>query len=100
MPPIRPSPGPFLLSLLSLLSFSYFPTRAPWRDSRAALWADLLLNLVRDQLPDRPHRQESRAVKRRPKPYPWLTKPRHQFKAASHNNRYWKNKPRNFKRLN
>ncbi|MEI7728904.1 MAG: IS4 family transposase [Verrucomicrobiota bacterium] len=67
---------------------------------RAALWADLLLNLVRDQLPDRPHRQEPRAVKRRPKPYPLLTRPRHQYKEGLHRNRYWKNKPRNFKRLN
>jgi hypothetical protein len=67
---------------------------------RAALWEDLLCNLIRDQLPDRPHRQEPRAVKRRPKPYPWLTKPRRQYQTVAHRNRYWKNNPRNFKGLN
>src|SRR5712664_2257532 len=45
-------------------------------------------------VPERPGRREPRAVKRRPKPCAWLTKPRHNFKDAQHRNRYWKNKPK------
>ena len=54
----------------------------------------LLQTLAADQVPERPGRREPRAVKRRPKPYAWLTKPRHQFKDTPHRNRYWKSKPR------
>jgi hypothetical protein len=61
---------------------------------RRLLWEDLLVNLMRDQLPLRPNRYEPRAVKRRPKPYSLLNKPRHQFKEIPHRNRYWKNHPR------
>jgi hypothetical protein len=61
---------------------------------RSQLWQDLLLNLVRDRVPFRPHRSEPRATKRRPKPYPLLNKPRRQFKEVPHRNRYWKNNPR------
>lgn len=50
--------------------------------------------IARDQLPDRPGRCEPRAVKRRPKPYPLLNRPRHKFKTIPHRNRYWKNNPR------
>jgi hypothetical protein len=61
---------------------------------RKQLWQDLLLNLVRDQVPCRPGRTEPRAVKRRPKPYPLLNKPRRKFKDIPHRNRRWKNNPR------
>jgi len=54
-----------------------------------------LLNLARDLVPYRPNRVEPRAVKRRPKPFPLLTKPRHQYKELAHRNRHWKSKPRN-----
>jgi len=40
---------------------------------RRQLWNDLLLNLARDLVPLRSNRQEPRAVKRRPKPYPYST---------------------------
>lgn len=33
------------------------------------------------------HRREPRAVKRRPKNYPWLTKPRHEFREVPHRGR-------------
>ena len=64
------------------------------------LWDDLLLNLARDLVPYRPNRSEPRALKRRPKPFPLLTKPRHQFKEISHRNRHWKSRPRNYRTLN
>jgi len=56
---------------------------------------DQLLRVIAwDQVPDRPGRREPRAVKRRPKPYPLLNKPRKKFKEIPHRNRYWKNNPR------
>jgi hypothetical protein len=47
---------------------------------RQQLWDDLLHTLVDDFVPLRPGRREPRAVKRRPKPYPRLNKPRHQYR--------------------
>ena len=64
------------------------------------LWEDLLLNLARDLVRYRPNRVEPRAVKRRPKPYPLLNKPRRRFKEISHRSRYWKGRPRNYRSLN
>ena len=40
---------------------------------RRQLYKQLLLHIARDALPDRPGRREPRALKRRPKPYPFLT---------------------------
>jgi hypothetical protein len=57
----------------------------------------LIQTIAADLVPERPGRREPRAVKRRPKPCAWLTKPRHKFKDAQHRNRYWKNKPRKTK---
>jgi hypothetical protein len=54
----------------------------------------LLQTLAADLVPERTGRREPRAVKRRPKPGAWLTKPRGEFKDAQHRNRYWKNKAR------
>ena len=42
----------------------------------------LLRSIAGDEVGDRPDRVEPRARKRRPKPYPLLTKPRQQAKAA------------------
>jgi hypothetical protein len=67
---------------------------------RRHLWNDLLLNLARDVVPHRPNRKEPRAVKRRPKAYPLLNQPRHQFVEISHRSRYWKGRPRNYRGLN
>jgi DDE family transposase len=67
---------------------------------RRQLWEDLLLNLARDLVRWRPNRREPRAVKRRPKPYPLLNRPRHQFVEISHRSRYWKGRPRNYRGLN
>jgi hypothetical protein len=67
---------------------------------RQQLWEALLLNLARDLVPYRPHRREPRAVKLRPKQYPLLNKPRHQFREIPHRTRYWNKKPRNYRGLN
>jgi len=87
-------------SLDGLRQYSNAISQASNRKMREQLWEDLLLNLARDLVPDRPHRQEPRAVKRRPKPYPVLNRPRHSFQDIPHRNRYWKNNPRNYRRLN
>jgi hypothetical protein len=68
--------------------------------TRRQLWEDLLLNLARDLVRDRPNRQEPRAAKRRPKPYPLLNQPRRRFVEISHRSRYWKGRPRNYRSLN
>jgi hypothetical protein len=87
-------------SLDSLRQFSAAIAMARSPKMRKELWSELLLNLVRDQLPYRPNRQEPRALKRRPKNFGWLTKPRHLFKECCHRNRHWKANPRNLRRLN
>ena len=61
---------------------------------RQQLWEGLVANLVRDLVPLRPGRKEPRAVKRRPKPYPLLNKPRHQYKETPHRSRYRKDQTR------
>jgi hypothetical protein len=57
---------------------------------RQDLWDELVANIVRDLVPLRPGRRDPRAVKRRPKPYPLLTKPRRQYKEIPHRSRYRK----------
>jgi DDE family transposase len=49
---------------------------------RRWLWTILLRSIASDAVGTRPDRIEPRARKRRPKPYPLLTKPRRQAKAA------------------
>ena len=78
----------------ALRQYSAAISAARNRKVRKQLWQDLLLNLVRDQVPLRPGRSEPRAIKRRPKPYPLLNKPRRKFKEIPHRTRYWKNNPR------
>jgi hypothetical protein len=82
----------------SVRQFSVAIAQARSRKKQKQLIADLLAIVARDQVPDRPGRREPRAVKRRPKPYPLLNRPRHQFKEIPHRNRYWKYNPRKSKR--
>jgi hypothetical protein len=84
----------------ALRQYSDAIAKAPNRALRRQLWDDLLFNLVRDQVRHRPNRREPRAVKRRPKPFPILNKPRRQFREIPHRNRYWRARPRNHKGLN
>jgi hypothetical protein len=74
--------------------------QARTRKLRRQLWDDLLLNLARDRVRHRPGRIEPRAVKRRPKPYPLLNRPRQCFQEISHRSRYWKGRPRKYRGLN
>jgi hypothetical protein len=64
--------------------------KARSKAQRQQLCDELLRTIARDLVPLRPHRQEPRAVKRRPKAYPLLNKPRHQFKEIPHRSRYRK----------
>jgi hypothetical protein len=87
-------------SVDALRQYSDAIAQARNRKMRRQLWEDLLLNLARDLVPNRPNRTEPRAVKRRPKPYPLLNKPRRKFEEIAHRNRYWKGRPRNYRTLN
>jgi len=60
------------------------------RKKQRRLVKDLLRVLALDLVPERPGRREPRAVKRRPKPYPLLNKPRRSFREISHRSRYRK----------
>ena len=55
---------------------------------------EMVRTIAADSVPHRPGRREPRAVKRRPKPCQYLTKPRHLFRDSQHRNRYWKNNRR------
>jgi hypothetical protein len=52
---------------------------------------DRLEIIARDQVPERPGRRAPRAVKRRPKPYQLLNRPRHRMKELQHRSQYRKN---------
>jgi len=81
----------------SVRQFSVVIAQARSKAKQKQLMDRLLEVIALDEVPDRPGRREPRAVKKRPKPYPLLTQPRHQFKEISHRNRYWKNNPRKSK---
>jgi hypothetical protein len=61
----------------------------PKNQRRAALDA-FFQCIATDTVPKRPNRLEPRARKRRPKNYPLLNKPRHQFREIQHRNKYKK----------
>lgn len=87
-------------SLDALRQYSAMIAQARNGKMRRQLWEDLLRNLVRDLVRQRPHRTEPRALKRRPKPYPLLNQPRRRFVEISHRSRYWKGRPRDYRGLN
>jgi hypothetical protein len=87
-------------SVDALRQYSDAIAKARSHKMRRQLWEDLLLNLARDLVRYRPNRLEPRAVKRRPKPYPLLNRPRRRFVEISHRSRYWKGRPRNYRALN
>jgi hypothetical protein len=73
--------------------FSIAIAQARSAKKQRELFAELLRVLARDRVPERPGRSEPRAVKRRPKPFPLLNKPRHRYHAASPRRRSRKNNP-------
>ena len=51
--------------------------------TKAAMMYQLLLSwIARDHVPHRPHRIEPRVLKRRPKPYKLLNRPRNEMRKA------------------
>ena len=68
-------------SVDTLRHFSRVIAEARSRRQQIQLTNDMLEALAGDPLPDRPHRVEPRSQKRRPKAYPFLTKPRAELKA-------------------
>jgi hypothetical protein len=74
--------------------FSGALAQARTQRQRRRLQGQLLAILAEDLVPHRPNRREPRAVKRRPKPFRLLNRPRHQFREIPHRNRYWRNNPR------
>jgi len=57
------------------------------RKHRRAVYAQMLATIASDLLPQRPGRREPRCLKRRPKAFPFMTKPRHQMKDAPKSSR-------------
>ncbi len=76
----------------SVRQFSAALAQARSRKKQQQLIARLLEIIARDQVPDRPGRREPRAVKRRPKPYQLLNRPRHLMKELRHRSNYRKNR--------
>ena len=68
----------------ALRSFHPVMLRANSKRTRNRLRSRFLEILAADSLPVRPGRSEPRAVKKRPKPYPFLTKNRHIFHELPH----------------
>jgi hypothetical protein len=63
------------------------------RKKQNQLIARLLEIIAQDLVPDRPGRREPRAVKRRPKPYQKLNRPRPLMKEMQHRSKYRKKQP-------
>ena len=74
----------------SVRQFSIAMAQARSRKKQRQLMAQLLEIIARDQVPDRPGRREPRAVKRRPKPYQLLNRPRRSMKELPHRSKYRK----------
>lgn len=81
----------------SVRQFSVAIAQARSHKKQKELIDKLFEVMAADLVPERPDRREPRAVKRRPKPCAWLTKPRRQYQDIQHRNRYWKSKPRKIK---
>jgi hypothetical protein len=78
----------FTGSLDALLSFATASAQASTRAQRRRVWAGLLARLAADLVPLRPGRHEPRAVKRRPKSYPHLNRPRRTYRIVRHGSRF------------
>jgi hypothetical protein len=71
-------------TLDTIRSFHPVMLRAKSKRTLTRLRSRLLAILAADKLPIRPGRSEPRAIKKRPKSYPLLTKPRRIFKELPH----------------
>lgn len=77
VPPMRLS---FQGTISTLRAFA--PLLATTAAEASQHFEDLLLAIAADPVPLRPNRSEPRAVKRRPKPYQRLTRPRHKMRVS------------------
>jgi hypothetical protein len=76
----------------SVRQFGVAIAQARSRKKKDQLMARLLEIIAQDQVPERPGPSEPRAVKRRPKPYQKLNRPRHVMKEMQHRSKYRKNR--------
>jgi len=76
-------------TLDTMRQFSQTMARVPksHHHIRRQIYVEMLAAIAKDQVPDRPGRREPRCLKRRPKAYPFLTKPRHLMKDAPKSSR-------------
>lgn len=75
-------------TLDTLRSFCGASAQATSATRRRRIWAEMLRVIAADRVPLRPDRCEPRAVKRRPKAYPKLDRPRHLYRELRHGTRY------------
>ena len=85
---VDPLALPFQATIQHLSSFTCLLAHAT-EEQRAYEYEQLIYLVSTEKLPFRPNRVEPRAVKRRPKAYPRLTKPRKQLKRKLMNDRYF-----------
>lgn len=78
----------FTGTLDSLRSFCCACAQATNATQRRRIWAHLLHVIAADLIPLRPDRWEPRAVKRRPKSYPRLNRPRQLYRDIRHGSRF------------
>ena len=91
---VRPECLSFKGTVDAIRQFAGALVQARSRKKQKQILDRLLEVIAQDRLPERSGRHEPRAVKRRPKPFPLLNRPRHQFKEIPHRSRYRKHHPR------
>lgn len=78
-------------SVDSVRQFSIAIAQARSKSKQGQLLIELLQIIARDEVPDRSLRPtEPRVLKRRPKPFQWLTRPRKKMKEIPHRSKYRK----------
>ncbi len=85
----------FTGTLVSLRCFALASAQTSRPASHRLLWSALLRTIAADLLPSRPDRYAPRAVKRRPKSYPRLNRPRHLYRQPRHGSFFLPPSPRN-----
>lgn len=76
-------------TLDTVQEFSKSLVRVPFSQTkkRQAIYKEMLATIAADLVPERPGRREPRCLKRRPKAYPFMTKPRRRMKDAPKSSR-------------
>ena len=82
-------------TLDTMRQYSQTLARIPARQhkKRRRTYAHMLVTIATDLVPKRPGRREPRCLKRRPKAFPFMTKPRRQMKDAPKSSRYMSKYP-------